>query len=71
MNREQKDKLQREALLQAAAALQAMRDTLLSCSDLLREHQFDTDEARRQVAIDHADALFKKLGAVPPAKRSG
>ncbi len=69
MNSAQRDKLQKEALVQAAAALQAMRDALLACSELLREHQFDTDQLNRQVAADHTDALFEKLRSEPSAKR--
>lgn len=70
MNNEQKDKLQKEALMHAAETLQAMRDALLTCSDLLREHQFDTDMLRRQAAAEQTDALFDKLRAEPSTKRT-
>lgn len=69
MNSEQNGKLQKEALKHAAEALQAMRDALLTCSDMLREHQFETDMLSRQAAADRTDALLDKLRAEPSTKR--
>lgn len=63
MGSESEEERRKEALLQAAAALATTRDELLACAELLREHQFNTDEVGRRAAVEFSDNLLEKVRA--------
>ena len=69
MDNESDKARQREVLLQAVAALVATRDELLTCAELLREYQFETDSVGRRAATDFADDLIERARSAPTAKR--
>jgi hypothetical protein len=60
MNGDSMRKLEREALLSAAATLAASRDELMTCAEILREYQFNTDLAGRSVAAESANELINR-----------
>ncbi|OYQ41325.1 hypothetical protein CHU94_09590 [Rhodoferax sp. TH121] len=53
-----KNELAREALLEAVVGLNATRDELMTCAELLREDQFNTDLASRRIASEIASELI-------------
>lgn len=53
-----KNELAREALLEAIVGLNATRDGLMTCAELLREYQFNTDLVSRRIASEFASELI-------------